>query len=176
MTQGKMVGSHHQLDGHEFSSSGSWWCTGNLGVLQSMGLQRVGHNWATELNWLNRVLESSKELGSTVLTISNSLVPLISLDLLWEVVGEEGGDREKCFWKKQGVCRIIGRIYPSDVTDSIFWERHKFYTYFVMYMLCTEGAVGWVTIQSKLGEPEGQTSVWAAALPILYPTSEHQND
>ena len=28
-------------------SSGSWWWTG----LQSMGLQRVGHNWATELNW-----------------------------------------------------------------------------------------------------------------------------
>ena len=27
-----------------------WW-TGKAGVLQSMGLQRVGHNWATELNW-----------------------------------------------------------------------------------------------------------------------------
>ena len=25
--------------------------TGRPGVLQSMGLQRVGHNWATELNW-----------------------------------------------------------------------------------------------------------------------------
>ena len=29
---------------------GSWWWTGKPGVLQSMGLQRVGHNWATELN------------------------------------------------------------------------------------------------------------------------------
>ena len=29
----------------------SWWWTGNLGVLQPMGLQRVGHDWATELNW-----------------------------------------------------------------------------------------------------------------------------
>ena len=27
----------------------SWWWTGKLGVLQSMGLQRVRHNWATEL-------------------------------------------------------------------------------------------------------------------------------
>ena len=27
-----------------------WW-TGRPGVLQTMGLQRVGHNWATELNW-----------------------------------------------------------------------------------------------------------------------------
>ena len=31
--------------------SGSWWRTGRPGVLQSMGWQRVGHDWATELNW-----------------------------------------------------------------------------------------------------------------------------
>ena len=31
--------------------SGSWW-TGKPGMLQSMGLQRVRHDWATELNWL----------------------------------------------------------------------------------------------------------------------------
>ena len=32
-------------------SSGSWWWTGRPGVLQSMRSQRVGHNWAPELNW-----------------------------------------------------------------------------------------------------------------------------
>ena len=32
-------------------SSGNWWWTGRPGVLQSMGLQRIGHNWVTELNW-----------------------------------------------------------------------------------------------------------------------------
>ena len=31
--------------------SGSWWWTGRLGMLRLMGSQRVGHNWATELNW-----------------------------------------------------------------------------------------------------------------------------
>ena len=31
--------------------SGSWWWTGRPGVLWFMGSQRVGHNWATELNW-----------------------------------------------------------------------------------------------------------------------------
>ena len=35
-------------------SSRSWWWTGMPGMLQSMGLQRVGHNWATELNGINR--------------------------------------------------------------------------------------------------------------------------
>ena len=32
-------------------NSGSWWWTGRPGVPQFMGLQRVRHNWATELNW-----------------------------------------------------------------------------------------------------------------------------
>ena len=30
-------------------NSGSWWWTGRLGVLQSMGSQRVRHDWVTEL-------------------------------------------------------------------------------------------------------------------------------
>ena len=33
-------------------NSGSWWWTGMPGVLQFMGLQRVRHDWATELNWI----------------------------------------------------------------------------------------------------------------------------
>ena len=32
-------------------NSGSWWLTGRPGVLVVMGSQRVGHDWATELNW-----------------------------------------------------------------------------------------------------------------------------
>ena len=32
-------------------NSGSWWWTGRPGVLQFMGSQRVGHDWATELYW-----------------------------------------------------------------------------------------------------------------------------
>ena len=32
-------------------NSRSWWWIGRPGVLRFMGLQRVGHDWATELNW-----------------------------------------------------------------------------------------------------------------------------
>ena len=32
-------------------NSGRWWWTGRPGVLWFMGSQRVGHDWATELNW-----------------------------------------------------------------------------------------------------------------------------
>ena len=32
-------------------NSRSWWRTASPGVLQSMGLRRVRHDWETELNW-----------------------------------------------------------------------------------------------------------------------------
>ena len=32
-------------------NSESWWWTGKPGVLWFMGLQRLRHDWATELNW-----------------------------------------------------------------------------------------------------------------------------
>ena len=54
-TEDEVVGWHHQLNGHGFGGlwvdSGSWWWTGRPGVLQFMGLQRVRHDWVTELNW-----------------------------------------------------------------------------------------------------------------------------
>ena len=32
-------------------NSRRWWWTGRPGVLEFMGSQRVGHDWATELDW-----------------------------------------------------------------------------------------------------------------------------
>ena len=46
-TEYEMVGWHHWLKGH----SRNWWWTERPGVLQSMGSERVRHDWATELNW-----------------------------------------------------------------------------------------------------------------------------
>ena len=34
----------------------SWWWTGRPGVLQSMGFQKVGHDWLTELNWTEVII------------------------------------------------------------------------------------------------------------------------
>ena len=39
-TEDEMIGWHHRLDGHEFEQA-----------LQSMGSQRVRHDWASELSW-----------------------------------------------------------------------------------------------------------------------------
>ena len=40
-------------------SSRRWWWTGRPGVLRFMGSQRVGHDWATELNWKHILHENS---------------------------------------------------------------------------------------------------------------------
>jgi len=45
-TEDEMVGWHHRLSRHEFEQAPGR--TGKPGVLQSMGLQRVAHNWVTE--------------------------------------------------------------------------------------------------------------------------------
>ena len=39
---------------------GSWWWTGRPGVLQSVGSQRVGHDWVTELNWTKKKQKTNK--------------------------------------------------------------------------------------------------------------------
>ena len=51
-TEDEMVGWHYQLDGRVWASSGSWWWTGKPGGLPSMGLERVQHDWRTELKTL----------------------------------------------------------------------------------------------------------------------------
>ena len=51
-TEDEMVGWHHRLYGHEFEQApGDSDGQGSPGMLQSMGLQKVGHDWETELNW-----------------------------------------------------------------------------------------------------------------------------
>ena len=42
-------------------NSRSWWWTGRPGVLQFLGSQRVGHDWATALNWTELVLMQSEK-------------------------------------------------------------------------------------------------------------------
>ena len=69
-TEDEMVGWHHRLNGWVWVNSGSWWWTGRPGVLQSMVSQRVGHNWATEPNWLNPVVSGCLRWVATGVEIS----------------------------------------------------------------------------------------------------------
>ena len=63
-------------------NSGSWWWTMRPGVLQSMGSQRVGHNWVTELHWTEAKFENRQW------SLPSSVKPCIiwSAPLEWEQV------------------------------------------------------------------------------------------
>ena len=41
---------HYQFNKHELGQTPGDWGPGGPGVLQSMGLQTVGHDWVTEHN------------------------------------------------------------------------------------------------------------------------------
>ena len=66
-------------------NSGSWRWSGRPGVLQSMGSQRVGHDWATELNWT----ELSVFLRIIYLERKASLFPLCITINLGEIFREK---------------------------------------------------------------------------------------
>ena len=60
-------------------SSGSCWWTGKPGVLQSMGLQRVGHDWATELNGTDADTLKTKSKSYKTLNIN----PVSTYSMQW---------------------------------------------------------------------------------------------
>ena len=47
-------------------NSRSWWWTGRPGVLRFMGLQRVGHDWATELHWTEVCVSEDYRMTSRI--------------------------------------------------------------------------------------------------------------
>ena len=58
-------------------NSGSWRWIGRPSMLQSMGSQRIGHDWTTELNWT----ENTDKEGSKV------IVPIYSPSFgVWELL------------------------------------------------------------------------------------------
>ena len=74
-------------------NSGSWWWTGRPGVLRFMGLQRVGHDWATELNW-TEVIDSSSQTSASLMAQLVKNLPAVQETLVqflgWEDPLEKG--------------------------------------------------------------------------------------
>ena len=69
-------------------NSGSWWWTGRPGVLRFMRLQRVGHDWATDLIWSDLILQKFKQTSLwlfKVFCISIEIVKLFVL-ALWRIL------------------------------------------------------------------------------------------
>ena len=72
--------------------SRSWWWTGKPSVLWLMGSQRVGHDWATELNWTELILFIRKT------------------NKRWSILLLKG--RSKCF-HKHSACQVNSFLQKS---------------------------------------------------------------
>ena len=84
MTEDEMVGWHHQLNGHEFEQALGVGDGGKPGVLQSLGLQRVGHNCMTELKTLGLQgipVATREESGVHSFPSRRGLTPRVSLEI-----------------------------------------------------------------------------------------------
>ena len=66
-------------------NSGRWWWTGRLGVLWFTGSQRVGHDWATELNWTELNTISLYDYNPTYLICNMKIFILLTL-LIWTIL------------------------------------------------------------------------------------------
>ena len=128
-------------------SFSSWWWTGKPGMLRSMGLQRVRHDWATELNLAgSRYVISSGQYSWLYLQPKDFPSKFCSpSDLwgaepsepLWRVFGKviEQGSRppylffpnsSAClhFWHEiifEKRCDIVGFSVPSSSIPSSLW-------------------------------------------------------
>ena len=93
-------------------NSGSWWWIGRPGVLQSMGSQRVGHDWETKLE-----LQQKQGLGKLPLSVVKNQPIVSSLHIQWvppypQVVSHpqfqptmDRVELQYLYWKKSSISR-----------------------------------------------------------------------
>ena len=94
------------------------------GVLQSMGLQRVGHNWTTELNWVMRGSQSREALTKTFL--EEWKAGLRAQGCVWKVKGKplclEGSGGEDRGWQEAGEVDKGLKFYSWPSFNSSQWD------------------------------------------------------
>ena len=89
-----------QTQNMHLASTTKWW-TGRSGVLRFMRLQRVRHDWATELNW------TSGEVAQRLMSTSSE----------WEFDVEE--------WDASSILRVsTGFKCPEDNLKDLIWDSY----------------------------------------------------
>ena len=59
-------------------NSGSWWWIGRPGMLQSLGSQRVGHDWVTDLNWTDIDVTLNISISKSMQSLSKIIIAYVS--------------------------------------------------------------------------------------------------
>ena len=92
-------------------NSGSWWWTGRPGVLWFMGSRRVGHDWVTELNWLNFVKDCNWSWQKVMLLAKQGLIAM------WD----------SCIATRPRHCRCqLYRLGNKRLCPRVWYKRCKF--------------------------------------------------
>ena len=102
--------------------SGSRWWTGRPSVLWFMGLQRVGHNWATELNWteLKSWLMQKEVWGEWDTHLVHSEVDMSHINLLLQ-------ETRFLLWGSSSTCpAVLPSPCQAHLARPWHWRRRYF--------------------------------------------------
>ena len=128
--QNEIVGWHHRLNGHEFEQvPGMGDGQKKPGVLQSMGLQRVRHNWATELTvhllyqHLKKVLAENVEAWKFILTLSLTNCDLGQVNSSFLLLVLYWQERWRLDWTLQQTIKLF---LKSDTYFPVTWKLWPF--------------------------------------------------
>ena len=61
-----------------WTNSRSWWWTGKPDVLQCMGLQRIRHDWAAELNWTEQPFPTPGDIPNLGIELKSLASPVLA--------------------------------------------------------------------------------------------------
>ena len=115
-----------------WASSWSWWWTGKPGVLQSMGLQRVGHDW---VNWTEL---KSKAKPHTEVKLPEHPPPSISWLPCWNFDDNTGHLGKDALCKNRGILTMLLGInlLPFASAGMASWEKGKWHSVLVYDLSC----------------------------------------
>ena len=110
--------------------SRSWWWTGMPGVLRFMGSRRVGHNWATELNW-TQLYSTGNSAPYSVVTYMGRKSKKEGICIGLCIRKEGWAHNNWCFWtvvlektlQSPLDCKEIKPVDPKGNQSSIFIGR-----------------------------------------------------
>ena len=101
-----------------WASSGSWWWTGMPGVLQSMGSQRVEHDWVTEVNRLSRIWDKylfSEDVEKKKRTLCTLGTQIRTATMENNLVGPQKIKNRTTIWSSNSTSRYISNVNENSL-------------------------------------------------------------